>query len=179
MNPGQSKRKARLKVYMLLAGVALFAAGCGYRFGGEGAFPGGAKRLFVAVLENRSIDTGLESVMTNDLIYEITRTRTNAYTGERALADAVMSGTIQETRTVAVSRLSSDVALRRRVTAYVDLRLTDREGNVVWKVRRLSANQEYDVVNDPAVTDQNRRNALRSMSSKFAEKVVIRLTEEF
>jgi outer membrane lipopolysaccharide assembly protein LptE/RlpB len=168
-----------LRFGVVLLVVAMVTAACGYRFGGGGDLPGGAQQVFVAVLENRSAETGLEALMTNDLIYEMMRTRPDSYTSERPMADAVMTGTIRETRTISVARLSNQASLRRRVTAYVDLQLTNRQGEVVWKVRRLSAKQEYDVVKDSAVTEQNRQKALKSMSSKFAEKVVIRLTEAF
>jgi outer membrane lipopolysaccharide assembly protein LptE/RlpB len=174
---GNLMRKHRIGLILTVS--VMMVSACGYRFAGEGNFPGGASRLFVAVLENQTIETGFEAVMTNDLIYEITRSRANAYTSNPLAADAVLTGTIRETRTVTVSRQSTQVSLRRRVTAYVDLHLTDRQGKVVWKVRRLSAKQEYDVVDSQAVTEQNRKDALRSLSSKFAEKVVIRLTEEF
>ena len=164
-------------VLVLVAGVLIGA--CGYRFVGDGELPGGAKRLFVSVLENRSAETGLEVPMTNDLIYELTRSRSDAYARDPASADAVLTGVIRSLRTVTISRQSSQVSLRRRVTAYVDLSLTDREGKTVWKVRRFSAKQEYDVGDDKAESERNRKEALASLSSKFAEKVIIRLTEGF
>lgn len=164
---------------VLVVAAGLLISACGYRFSGDGDFPGGAQRLFVSVLENRSAETGLEVPMTNDLIYEITRSRSDAYARDPAGADAVMHGVIQSLRTVTISRQSSQVSLRRRVTAYVDLTLTNREGETVWKVRRFSSKQEYDVGDDKSQTERNRKAALASMSSKFAEKVIVRLTEAF
>ncbi len=171
---------AHIRPPLALAAMALgLLAACGYRFPGQGELPGGVTRVSVTVLENRSADTGLEVQVTNDLIYEVTRTLADAYAGDGSQADGVLSGAIQETRTAAVSRLSGQVALRRRVTLYADFRLTDRQGKVVWKVRRLSADQEYEVVADDAVTRENRRRALGALSAKLAEKVVIRLSETF
>lgn len=159
--------------------LASMVGACGYRFSGGGEFPGGVKTVFVSVLENRTAETGLEIPMTNDLIYEITRTKEGGYARESASADAKLSGVIQSLRTVTISRQSTQVSFRRRVTAYVDLALTDREGRTLWKVRRLSAKQEYDVTEDKARSEANRKAALASMSSKFAEKVILRLTDEF
>lgn len=166
----------RLAVALVLASMT---GACGYRFAGGGGFPGDAQTVFVSVLENRTAETGLEIPMTNDLIYEITRTKDGGYARDSAIADATLSGVIQSLRTVTISRQSTQVSLRRRVTAYVDLVLTDREGRTLWKVRRLSARQEYDVSENKAVSEANRKAALASMSSKFAEKVILRLTEEF
>ena len=171
------KHRTCLIIISLVMGCFIFS--CGYRFTGEGEFPGGASRLFVTVLENRTVDTGFEVPLTNNLIYEITRSKPGAYASDPAQADAVLSGVIQSTRTTTVSRLSSQVSLRRRVTIYVDLKLTDLEGKVVWKVRRLSAKQEYDVLESQAATERNREEALASAARKFAEKVFLRLTEEF
>jgi hypothetical protein len=171
-------RRYLLRLVLVSMAGALIGA-CGYRFAGDGEFPGGAKQLFVSVLENRSAETGLEVPMTNALIFELTRSRGDAYARDPAAADAVLTGVIRSLRTVTISRQSSQVSLRRRVTAYVDLSLTDREGKTVWKVRRFSAKQEYDVGDDKSGTERNRKEALESLSSKFAEKVIIRLTEAF
>ena len=52
--------------------LCLFFSCCGYRFTGSGNFPTGIRSIFVAILENRTSETGVENIFTNDLIYEFT-----------------------------------------------------------------------------------------------------------
>ena len=67
---------ARWAVHALMS-VMLTAVffSCGYHFAGSGSFPAGVSRIFITLLENRSAETGAESIFTSDLIFEFTRNR--------------------------------------------------------------------------------------------------------
>jgi len=156
----------------------LSVGACGYRFTGGGDLPEGIRKISVTVLENRTGETGFENVMTNDLIYEFTRSRKASVT-DREVADAVLSGVIQSMRDDTVSRKTEQTALERRVTISVNLRLVDTDGKVLWAVKGLSANETYDVESDKLATEQNKRIALAKLSKRFAEKVFSSMTDDF
>ena len=50
-----------------------FISACGYQFAGGGNFPAGVTSLSINMFENRTAETGVENVFTNDIIYEVTR----------------------------------------------------------------------------------------------------------
>jgi hypothetical protein len=58
----------------------MFLSSCGYRFVGSGSFPAGIKSVSIPILENRTSETGMENIITNDLIYEVTRDKKVALT---------------------------------------------------------------------------------------------------
>jgi outer membrane lipopolysaccharide assembly protein LptE/RlpB len=164
--------------HLILIFCCLAVAACGYRFTGGGDLPEGIRQISVTVLENRTGETGLENVLTNDLIYEFTRSGKATVT-DREGADAVLSGVIQSVREDTVSRKGEQTALERRVTISVDLRLVDPGGEVLWAVKGLSANETYDVESDKLATEDNKQAALDTLSTRFAEKAFSSMTDDF
>lgn len=158
-------------------GVVLLIAGCGYHFSGGGSLPGNVSRVFVAMLENRTIETGVESLLTNDLIYEFTRSGT--FSADERKADARLSGVVVSISRATVSRAGIHTSQERRVTLTMALRLTDSAGRVVWSAKQLRDNEEYLVVPDKQTTEQNRRAAIEGLSKRLAEKVYHQLTNNF
>jgi outer membrane lipopolysaccharide assembly protein LptE/RlpB len=156
----------------------LTAAACGYRFAGGGDLPAGVSRISVTVLVNRTGETGFENVLTNDLIFEFTRSGKATIT-DRETADAVLSGTIQSMRDNTISRAAEQTALERRVTITVDLKLVDTSGEILWAGKGLSANETYDVGSGKLATEENKQNALRILSNRLAEKVFSSMTDDF
>ncbi len=172
------KNRARGFICLIIILSAMAWVSCGYRFAGGGKFPGNVQNLFVDILENRTSETGIENTFTNDLIYEITRRKKVALTtGDRA--DAVLSGTIKGLTIETISRRGTLTSLERRVTVTVALQLTKSDGETVWSARNVSENEEYDVASNKLVTEQNRGNAILSLSKRLAENVYRRLTEDF
>ena len=58
--------KCKKMLWALLFFGAVLTA-CGYRFTGGGDLPENVRKISVAVFENRTQETGLETVVTNDL----------------------------------------------------------------------------------------------------------------
>ena len=163
----------------IILGIVLILSGCGYRFVGGGSFPGGIKSVFVEILENKTSEVGVESTFTNDLIYEITRT------GDVRLvsldrAEGVLSGAITQIGTQTISRKDQKEAAERRLTVYVDLKLTGRNGKIVWLGNGIAANETYPV-NDESkeMTEKNKRDAFDKLSRRLAEVINNRLTSDF
>ena len=81
----------RKTVWIILFGGLIFT-GCGYHFAGEGSLPGNIRSIGVSMLANRTAETGVESIFTNDIIYEITRAKKVLLTSTDQ-ADATLTGT--------------------------------------------------------------------------------------
>ncbi len=158
--------------------LGIIFSACGYRFAGEGNLPSNVKSIFIKIFENRTGETGVESIFTNDLIYEFTRDRKIVLRSSDK-ADAILTGVIKSMRIKTVSRENSQTPLERRVQFAVDLKLTDPNGSVIWSVNGVSANEEYNVAPDKHVTEQNRRVATAALSKRLAEKVYNDLTADF
>jgi len=168
------KRKA---LWIILVLWVVFSA-CGYRFAGSGSFPAGIKTISINIFENRTAETGLENVVTNDLIYEVTRSRATALV-HKDKAEANLSGVIVSTQTGAISHSSVDTSIERRVTVILNLKLTDTSGITLWFADGVAESEAYVVENDKQGTEKNRQDAIAKASQRLAEKIYNRLTEDF
>jgi len=153
-----------------------FLSACGYMFAGGGSLPSGIKTVCVTMLTNRTSETGVENTFTNDLIYEFTR---NGKIASIDKADALLSGVVKSMSIETISRSGAQTSIERRVTITLDLKLTDNDGRIIWSVKGVSGNEAYDVASDKLSTEQNRRNAISTLSERLAEKVYNSLTEDF
>ena len=169
--------KSKIFLVALLIGVQLSA--CGYRFAEESGFPGDTQRLFVKVLENKTQETGVESIVTAALLSELTLRKTGELASGFDDADVVLSGAVNRVTIQTISVTQPDVAKERRVTVSVDLKLTHKDGNVVWTASDLSDFEAYLVDTDKEQTDSNRRDAIRVLSKRIAESTVNRFSDDF
>jgi len=151
---------------------------CGYRFVGGGSFPSGIESIFVEIFQNRSAEVGLENTFTNDLVYEISRKR-NVKLARKDGAQGVISGIITNVTTAPASRSGETVAVERRVTAVLDLKLTDANGKVIWSAKGVSGNETYFVGATNEITEKNKQTALAELSKRMAETVYSQLTSDF
>jgi outer membrane lipopolysaccharide assembly protein LptE/RlpB len=167
--------KSKFFVVTLLIGLSA----CGYRFAEEGGFPGDTERLFVKVLENKTQETGVESILTAALLSELTLRKTGQLASGIDDADVVLSGFVDRVTITTISVSKPDVAGERRVTVTVDLKLTQKDGSTVWTAKGLSDFEEYLVDTDTERTDANRRNAIRVLSKRIAERTINRFSDDF
>ncbi|MFQ5772210.1 MAG: LPS assembly lipoprotein LptE [bacterium] len=159
--------------------VWLFVAACGYRFAGNGEFPEETNRIFVEVLENRTSETGVENIVTSELLKEFTLRKTNNLAGSPDDADALLSGVIQFVIIQTISPKGKDAASERRVTVTVDLKLAQKDGQVIWTAKSLTDNEGYKIDENKERTEQNKREALRVLSQRIAERTMNRLSDDF
>ena len=167
----------KLSLIVILTTVLCWA--CGYRFAEQGGFPGDNERLFVKVLENQTQETGVENIITAELLNELTLRKTYYLANGTTDADVVLSGVVKGVHTRTISVNQPTIANERRVTVLIDLRLTDTDGNIVWAAREISDFEAYLVDLNPEITDVNRRTAIRVLSRRIAEKVVNRFSDDF
>jgi hypothetical protein len=141
-------------------------------------FPNGVERVTMGGFKNRSGETGVEGIITNDIVYEFTRNGKKIFYGGET-ADAVLSGSVLGVSTQSVSRKSIHSVVERRVVVSISLRLTDLKGAVIWQASKLTENEEYAVSSDKGTTEMNKREAILTLSKRLAEKVYYRMTDDF
>ncbi len=169
------KRKIVLLILLLI-----LVSSCGYRFTGSGDFPEGTQRIFIPIFENRTSESGLEKLITNDLIYEFTRNRKDILAGSTENADAVLYGIIHSIGIETISRSDPNTSAERSIRLSVDMKLVVPEGRVIWQVKGINSNEAYNVLPDNKYkTVQNRREAIAKLSQRLAEKVYTRMTDNF
>ncbi|MGM0453911.1 MAG: LPS assembly lipoprotein LptE, partial [Thermodesulfobacteriota bacterium] len=151
---------------------------CGYRFAGGGKLPGDVTRIAVEILDNRSGETGIENIITNDIINEFTR-RGNVEISSKKAAEAVLSGVIQSAKATSVSNRSAYTTAEREVTVRVDLKMTDSTGKIIWSAKGIEAAEDYIVLSEKIRTEQNKKSAIVDLSERLAQRIYYRLTDQF
>jgi hypothetical protein len=170
---------AKPKSSFIIILTLVLCAACGYHFAEEGGFPGDTERLFVKVLENKTQETGVESILTAALLDELTLRKTDELARSIDDADVVLSGAVNLVTIKTISSSEPYVASERRVTVSLDLKLTKKDGSIVWTAKNLSDFEEYLVDTDPQRADANRRNAIEVLSKRIAERAVNRFSDNF
>jgi len=168
-------RRQTWVIFLLL----LISSACGYRFSGKENLPSGVERIFVTVFENRTMETGVEILFTDDIIQELIRNRKDSLANSRTGADAILSGSVESIRIRTISREGTHTPLERRVWATISLKLTGSDGRVIWKKNGISESETYDVMPLKQETERNRLDALSALSKRIAERVYFRLTDDF
>jgi len=168
------------KIIFFILFLLILVSSCGYRFAGSGDFPEGTQSIFIPILENRTSETGLEKLITDDLIYEFTRNRKDTLAGSIDDADAVFYGIIHSIGIETISRNDPNTSTERSVRLSIDMKLVVPEGRVIWRVKGITADEAYNVLPDNKYrTVQNRREAISKLSQRLAEKVYTRMTDNF
>ena len=168
----------RLKSICTIGVIFLALSACGYRFSGGGELPGGVERVSVGVFENRSAETGVEGIISNDIIYEFTRNG-KPFTYRREAGSALLSGSVLSVTTRSLSRQSVHNTQEQQVTVTISLKMTDPEGAVLWQAPRISENEAYEVAEDKGTTERNKRAAVVKLSRRLAEKVYYQMIDRF
>jgi outer membrane lipopolysaccharide assembly protein LptE/RlpB len=162
----------------LLLLMALWPMACGYHFAGDGELPGNIRTLSVTMLDNRTSETGLESTLTNALIYEMGRSgRIQLVAPDQA--EATLSGEITRLTIETISHRGEHTSNERRVTVYLDLQLRTQNGEMLWEQSGLSEKEAYNVLEGKLETEQKRRKALQTLARRLSETVFNRLTDNF
>jgi outer membrane lipopolysaccharide assembly protein LptE/RlpB len=174
----KGKRLPRFYLKGICFVLSLLVTACGYRFSGGGELPGGIKKLNIGIFENRTNENGFESQIANDLIYQFTRFG-NLQLTEKATADASLTGTIKSVTSVTISHANTNTSTERRIQAIIALKLSATKGGLLWADNAISAYETYAVSTDKAQTEKNKKSALTKLSSRVAERIYYRLTDNF
>ncbi|MDM8541100.1 LPS assembly lipoprotein LptE [Desulfococcaceae bacterium HSG9] len=162
----------------LLLSICILASACGYKFSGGGEPPGGIKSINIVTFQNRTSEVGVENTFTSELVDQFI-TNSDVMVTRQTSADAVMEGSIVAIRSGTIARKGPQSSLESRVYMTVDLKLTAKNGKVLWFSKGISEKEEYDVDDDKAQTESNKSAAIKRLSKKLAERVYNRLTDDF
>jgi len=150
----------------------LTAGACGYQLQGKGtpADPT-IQTVAIPVFGNRTAQTGIESEVTRALVDKFTSSR-RITVGSQVMADALILGTVKSffTTSVAVTT-GTQVTTGYRAALTVEVTLQRRgDGKVFWK-EDITEWGNYPVVSDLAATENNKRDAIRRISERLAERI--------
>ncbi len=165
-------------VWAFLTLLAAVAGGCGYRFSGSGEMPEGIRRIAIEIFDNRTGETGIESIITNDVINEFTRNPVAEVTGKED-AEAVLTGVIRTARIRSISHRSVYATAEREITIVVDVSLTTPAGKIVWSASGIDASADYAVSDEKIITSQNKKSAVADLSGKLAQRIFYAMTDRF
>ena len=167
--------KSSLKAILV---TCLLLPACGYHFAGGGSLPEGAGTISVLMLQNRTSEIGIQSKLSGDIIYEITR-RDSSRIARPENADAVLSGVVKTVQDFDIAHTGTSTASQRRVTLTVDMKLERPDGTSLWSRSGLSDYEAYDVAADRNRTEQNRNRAVEKLSKRMAELIYKSITDDF
>jgi len=171
-----TKHIRAIRILFCLFGFVFIA--CGYKFAGSGTFPDGVRSIYITIFENRTRETGIEKLFTDDLIDEFIRKSEDVLAGRRENAEAILSGVIRRMRTVTIFHTGIDRSDERQVTIWVYITLRDRQKKILWANVVLES-RTYPVGSTRLETEQNLRDAIIVLSKRIAEKAFNRLTSDF
>lgn len=167
----------RLKLVLFVCVFALVAS-CGYQFEGGGYIKDNVMRVAVKVLDNKSSETGAGISFTNALIREIIQ-KTDTKVVDESRATAVLEGTIKAITFSTLSRSTTESVIERRISAVVDLRLVDQNGEVIWSAKDFSSHEEYSISENTITDENNKREAVDKIAVRNAEKLISRMLTNF
>jgi hypothetical protein len=173
-------RKTKFKLYsglLLLTIWGVFPA-CGYRFAGGGSFPAGVQQIFITIFENRTNEAGIETNFTDDLVNEFILRREAGLAKGRENADAILSGVIRSMTVETISHTGIVTSDERRVKIAVHLKLRNLKNRIVWS-NVITEEETFVVAGSKLGTERNQREAIITLSKRFAQKAFYSLTTDF
>ena len=160
----------RLSLGIFLGFLCL--AGCGYQLRGrETNLPPGIYSVAVPIFANRTDQTGIETEVTRALVEKFISTK-RLSVGPRNSADSLLTGTVKSFTTFPVAVVSStQSATEYRATVILEYSFQgQKDGKVLFR-EEISEWRNYPVVSDLNATEQNKLDAIRSISVLLAERI--------
>jgi outer membrane lipopolysaccharide assembly protein LptE/RlpB len=165
-------------------GVAVLAflcgGGCGYHLQGRGTpeYPE-IRAVAIPVFGNRTVQTGIESEVTRALVEKFSSSGRIGLASRKA-ADALVLGTVKSFATTSVTVTSgTQVTTGYRAALTVEVAFQRAgDGKTLWK-EEITEWRNYAVVSDLAATENNKREAVRRISERLAERIQERVLGGF
>jgi outer membrane lipopolysaccharide assembly protein LptE/RlpB len=172
----------RLSSLVLLAGVTLISASCGYHVAGRSSkLPTDWSSIAIPAFKNDTTRYRLEQRLTEAVIHEfLTRTKYRVIQNEED-ADGVLHGEVLsiETAPVIFNSTTGEVELML-VTVHAKVLLVDRKtSNPVYTNNDMVFRDEYQISSDVQSFFDEQSPALGRMSRDFASKLVANVVENF
>jgi len=164
-------KKTSGKITWLCVCFLLFSS-CGYRFAGMEGVSGEKRQICVSVFKNRTMENGAGFIVTQQLIHEFSKHGFSVVSKSEAGAGAlILSGVVESMSIATISEASRHFSLERRASLTVSLRLTEKDGSVIWGGKKISGDETYRVASGKMETERNRREALTALSKRMGESI--------
>jgi outer membrane lipopolysaccharide assembly protein LptE/RlpB len=170
----------RLSAVILLAGVALAAAACGYHLRGTGSFlPSSIKTMSIPVFKNLTTRYELDIKLTRAVINEMVARGKVAITADPEKADAVLEGEIVSFLATPVGFTGQAQADRYTITVKAKIVLKDRAAE-----KPLFSNPSFIYVEQYQVPpgrdfESVQTEAIDKIAEMFARSLVATILEGF
>ncbi len=165
--------------YFIYCGIFL-STGCGYHFQGEAMnLPSDVRSLAIPLFSNRTPQTGIESEITRALVDKFISAKRLSISKQDS-ADALLTGAVKSFFTTSVTVTGgTQVTTGYRATLTVEVLFQrQRDGKILWK-DELSEWWNYSVVSDLALSEKNKKDAIRQISLLLAAKIHELILENF
>ncbi|MGE5190800.1 MAG: LPS assembly lipoprotein LptE [Gemmatimonadota bacterium] len=158
---------------LLLALVALFLAGCGYRLRDDPGMRFSDPGIVVDLrpFANASLVPDAGAFLAGRLREELAR---EGFRGRfaRGGADFIVEGTVRSVQEELVSRGADQYGLGYRLTLTVDVRVLEvARGRLVWKEEGMSESAPFFAGADFQYTESNRRMAFEETCRQMARRI--------
>ncbi|HUN83928.1 MAG TPA: LPS assembly lipoprotein LptE [Terracidiphilus sp.] len=169
------------RLCVFFSSLALFGlAGCGYHtLGAATHLPPDARTLYVPVFATRSEAYHTEVVMTEAVIREFaSRTQLRVTPDSKADPDLVLHGTIlQEAVAPLTYNTSTQQSSSFLITMVVSVRLSGRDGKILYENKKYVFRQQYQSTTDLPVYLDESPAAVDRLSRDFARALVADVIE--
>jgi outer membrane lipopolysaccharide assembly protein LptE/RlpB len=172
----------RLRILAVFSIAVLTLTGCGYHtLGAATHLPPDARTLAVPVFATRTDTYHTEALMTQAVIREFaTRSRLHVTPDTGGDPDVVLHGTIlQETVAPLTYNTSTQQSSSFLITVVVAVRLTGRDGHVLYENKNYVFRQQYASTTDLPVYFDESPGAMQRLSRDFARALVADVLEGF
>jgi hypothetical protein len=145
---------------------------CGYHLAStSNPMLNGINTIAIPYFKNDTFEAGIEAVFARAFADEFIKSK-RLRVVRIDTSDVILRGAITSLREEIISYNKDDKALEYRVHAILDLTLEKRDtGEVLWKRKRLTHNEEYQVSGDIVVTETGKSIALEKVAQDLAKRV--------
>ncbi len=149
----------------------LLLTACGYQMvGKETHVPPGLSSVAIPTFKNRTYEPGIEVPFTQAFLREfILDRRVNVV--DRAQADSLLEGVINDFRIYSVSYDRSGFVLEYQTIVVLDVTLKDREGKVLWEQKNFSETQWFRASSGALTNEANKVAAVQQIGRLVAGRV--------
>ena len=153
--------------------------GCGYQLSGrETHVPPEVTSLAIPTFQNETFEPGIEVPLTQSFLKEFAFDGRVKVRGSQE-ADAILAGKVKTYRIQSVSYNQSGLVMEYQVLVTVDLVLTKRSGEVLWKEDNLTESRWYRASFGGVLNEASKNSAAQEIGKFMAERVKNRFFYDF
>lgn len=170
-----------MKRFVLSVILLLLAAGCGYHTPTAGdAWVGEQGRVLnVELFANRTVEPYLDTIVTDEVTTQLSRSRLVELVEDRAAADLLLTGTVTEFASRAAAYDADDRISEYSARLTVSAKLVRRsDGRVLWQ-EEFRRSETYAALLDKGRQQGEESLAARVVARRIAEDLLARLLTAF